>query len=181
MATQIKEVPCLVFGEMIYRKDIEELNSLELAQLLSCFTSVSTPEDKRTNVVPKHMSLSPLFQKMLEEAKGQLEKWERKESKEGIHMEIENKEAMHYELLEGIKMWYVSETTKETTETLEELEREKGISAGEFSKAMMKIIAMTKELTKVYELSSNESMKKKLIEIEKNVSKSLIRNESLYM
>jgi hypothetical protein len=181
MATQIKEVPCLVFGEMIYRKDIEELNSLELAQLLSCFTSVSTPEDKRTNVVPKHMPLSPLFQKVLEEAKGQLEKWEKKELKEGIHMEIENKEAMHYELLEGIKMWYASETTKETTETLEELEREKGISAGEFSKAMMKIIAMTKELTKVYELSSNESMKKKLIEIEKNVSKSLIRNETLYM
>jgi superfamily II RNA helicase len=179
MATQIKEVPCLVFGEMIYRKDIEDLNSLELAQLLSCFTSVSTPEDKRTNVVPKHVT--PLFQKVIEEAKKNNEKWENKESKEGIHMEIENKEAMHYELLEGIRKWYGSETNKETMKTLEELEREKGISVGEFSKAMMKIIAMTKELTKVYESESNESMKKKLIEIEKNVSKSFMRNVSLYM
>jgi DNA-binding transcriptional ArsR family regulator len=118
---------------------------------------------------------------VIEEAKKNNEKWENKESKEGIHMEIENKEAMHYELLEGIRKWYGSETNKETMKTLEELEREKGISVGEFSKAMMKIIAMTKELTKVYESESNESMKKKLIEIEKNVSKSFMRNVSLYM
>ena len=71
IATNLREVHCLVFSELIYSGKFKQFEAKELVGILSCFTNITVPEDKRyvlptsdhTNVKDCIMEIYDMYQK----------------------------------------------------------------------------------------------------------------------
>ena len=66
IATCLREVPCLIFAQMIEHYSLFELSTLQLISFLSCFTNINVQEDHK-DYFPKIED--PLLKKRLEEVK----------------------------------------------------------------------------------------------------------------
>jgi superfamily II RNA helicase len=178
IATHLKEVHCLVFGELLSMKIFngDYINSKELAALFSCFTNISVAEEKRTFFIDHNIewaknciiNINNLYQ---------------------IYKDDENKYMLdtgtdyniHFDIFDYVLRWCDCETEMDCKLVLQELIDEKEIFLGEFVKALLKINNIAAEMEKVAELTSDLELLSMLREIPKHTLKYVATNQSLYV
>jgi hypothetical protein len=87
---------------------------------------------------------------------------------------------IHYALIEFMKEWTESETEEDCKRVLQAM-KEKGISVGEFVKAILKINNMAREMEMCAEMSGQLEWKNTLKNIQRMTMKYVATNQSLYV
>lgn len=176
LASNIKEVHCLVFANLIENKMLDGLTSIQLAALFSCFTSVYVHEDF-ANVEPvcKDSAIVSVVKRAAQEYEIYQDIEDREKIKTGTDYTI------HYELIEYVIAWGECNSYQECDAVIKRLEKEKGIFLGEFIKALLKINNISAEMENLAESIQNIPLLKELSEIRNHTLKYVATNQSLYI
>jgi superfamily II RNA helicase len=176
MASQLREVQCLVFANLLEDKTIDHLSSKQLVSLFSCFTNISveesvqdfTPYTDDKDVKDVICNVAKMYNE-----------YEDIESNMGVKTGADY--YIQYDLLNYVQEWCDAECVEECKIVLQNLAAEKGVFLGEFVKALLKINNISCEMEKIAELTGNIAFLSKLREIPNLTLKYVVTNQSLYV
>jgi superfamily II RNA helicase len=176
IACQIKEIPCLIFANLIEEKILDDLTSSQLVSLFSCFTNITVQDEYKSffpNSLDKNINnilnkINKLFQDSICE-----------DSKNNINSGVDYN--IHFDLLNYTKDWCDANTVEDCKLIIQKLNIEKEIFLGEFVKAILKINNISSEMEKIAELTGNILFLSKLKEIPNLTLKFVVTNQSLYV
>jgi superfamily II RNA helicase len=176
IACQIKEIPCLIFAQLLEEKNVENLSSFQLVSLFSCFTNINVQDDLKSNF-PKSedKSLQELVLKINELYKISQDKEVINNINTGTDYNI------HFDLLNYTNEWCKAESVEECKLLLQKISQEKEIFLGEFVKSLLKINNIACEMEKIAEMTGNIAFLSKLKEIPNITLKYVVTNQSLYV
>jgi superfamily II RNA helicase len=176
IATNLREVHCLIFAELIHSGKFKQFGAKEIVGILSCFTNISVPEDKRY-ILPRSdyikvndcvTEINDMYQKQLDlELKNQIDT--------GIDYSI------HFDLIDYSIKWCETENDVDCKILLNEIGENKEIFLGEFIKAILKINNITSEMEKVAELLGDLEFLSVLKQVPQLTLKFVATNQSLYV
>jgi superfamily II RNA helicase len=176
IASQIREIHCLVFAKLFNENKLDQLSSKQLVALFSCFTNLRVQDDYRDNNPDSDdeqvNNMVNLVEKMYFEYKD-------KELKRNINTGFDYD--IHYDLLNYVEKWCETESVEDCKMILQDLGINKGIFLGEFVKALLKINNISSEFEKIAELTGNIAFLSKLREIPNMTMKYVVTNQSLYV
>ena len=173
----LHELPSLPISEVIYQKHFKNLSAVELSGVLSCFTNLHIPEEQSI-VSISNITASDSVKCAIQNIKNICNYYFDKLTRMKVDI-VENYE-MHYNLCELTILWCNANTEAECLKILSTA-KSYDIQLGDFVKAMLKIINVTKELEKSAIISENLELLEKLRDIPQLIMKSCITNQSLYL
>ena len=176
IASQIREIHCLVFTKLYNSKKLDELSSKQLVALFSCFTNIRVTDEFKDNI-PK--SDDNKVNEIVNEVEHLYAEYYNKELTRNIKTGFDYE--IHYDLLNFVEKWCDCENVEDCKFILQELGRNKGIFLGEFVKALLKINNISAELEKIAEMTGNIAFLSKLKEIPNMTLKYVVTNQSLYV
>jgi superfamily II RNA helicase len=173
MAGSIAEVHGPIMAEFIIKNDyFADFNERDLVGILSCFTDIKIADDER-KTVPPTQTLKDLM-KLYKE-------YQELETTHDIRTGIHYDDALQFDMFEFSMKWTECANELECKEFIQIDVTDKGISVGDFNKAMMKIATIAKELMKVAEDAGQIDLLYKLSKIEGLVFKYVTTAQSLYL
>ena len=176
LASNLREVHCLVFANLLEQKVLEDFESSQIVAILSCFTNITTSEDKR-ELVPN--TSDKKVQNMILQIRKSYDQYIRVEDENNMDTGVDYN--MHFDLINYIAEWCESENAEQCKCVLQKMEREKDIFLGEFVKALLKINNISSEMEKIAEKMGSISFLSKLREIPVTTLKYVATNQSLYI
>ena len=176
IASQIREIHCLVFAKLYEDKILDSLSSKQLVALFSCFTNIRVRDEFKSNS-PKSGDdkVDSNVLKVLDLYNEYKDKEISRNINTGFDYEI------HYDLLNYVDKWCDCEVIDDCKLVLQQLGKEKEIFLGEFVKALLKINNVSNELEKIAEMTGNIEFLSKLREIQNMTLKYVVTNQSLYV
>lgn len=176
IASQIKETHSLIFPTFMEEKTFDNLTSIQLVNIFSCFTNLNVCEDLKdfqpttTDLVVKEIvtRISEMYESYIS-----------KETEKNINTGFDY--TIHYDLLNYLDEWCGSDDVEMCKRVLQKICEEKKIVLGEFIKALLKINNISCELEKVCEFMGNIQLLSKLKEIPTLTLKYVVTNQSLYV
>ena len=176
IAQEFKEVPCILFSQLIMNEYMNKLSVNELGIMLSCFTNIQIiSEDHKCIKRPEIPNLERIMN-VIDYECNRLETYENEN-----HIETGEVYNIQYDLMEYMTGWLNSETVEECKYFLQNLREEKGLYLGEFVKAMLKIVAICNEIINVCEITYNYDLLKKFKNLVEKIQKFVVTNQSLYI
>ena len=173
IATNLREVHCLVFAKLIESQMLDNLTPIQLVSLFSCFTNVTVADDFKDSA-PR--AEDKVTQNIVIKVTEMMDDYQRKESFDtGVDYNI------HYDLINYVTKWCYCENQEDCKLLLQKLSGDKQIFLGEFVKALLKINNISFEMEKIAELTGNISFLSKLKEIPIMTLKYVVTNQSLYV
>lgn len=176
LASQIREIHCLVFARLLEDKAFDNLSSKQIVSVFSCFTNIRVLEDVRDHV-PKFQE--QVVNDFILNINNQYNSYKYKELNKGINSGIDYE--IHYDLLNYIEKWCEASSVEDCKLILQEIGEKKQIFLGEFVKALLKINNISSEFEKNSEIIGNISLLSKLKEIQNMTLKYIVTNQSLYI
>jgi superfamily II RNA helicase len=176
IASQLREVHCLVFSKILEDKQIDHLSSKQLISLFSIFTNISVQDDFK-DYSPKTDDTD--LQKIVNDITKMYETYSIKETSLKINTGFDYN--IHYDLLNYMEKWCDCQDVESCKSILQELNEEKHIFLGEFVKALLKINNISCEIEKIAEITGNIEFLSKLKEIQNMTLKYVVTNQSLYV
>lgn len=177
VASHIREIHCLIFSDIIFsNSQIHNLSSIEIIGLLSCFTNISVPDDKK-QILP-HSDNNVLNNFILEIVQ-MYNNFNDFEKANDIQNDCETE--IHFELINYTIEWAKCTNDIECKDVLQRLSLEKNIFSGEFIKAILKINNIVEELKNVCDIIGLIDLNHKLNEIPNLTLKYIVTNQSLYV
>ena len=159
----------------------EGFSSKQLVGLFSCVTDVKRGEDYEMNTV----RIDDIFLKeKIQEMKSIYDTYDTEETKRDIRSGIRYEEEFTFSIIEESMKWCDCKTEEECKTFIQEELIPKEISLGDFTKAILKIATISKELRCLYEFefcNTQTEWLHKLTEIEELVLKYIATNQSLYV
>lgn len=177
IASNIREVHCLIFSNILFSSTkLNSFTPIELIGLLSCFTNISTTDDKK-QVFPdsENESLNNFILEIIQMYNDFDDFEKMNQIKNDCDTEI------HFELINCMIEWAKCTSDLECKEVLQRLSLEKNIFSGEFIKAVLKINNIVEELKNVCEMVGFIDLSHKLNEIPNLTLKYIVTNQSLYV
>ena len=157
------------------------LSSAELAAAFSLFTDVRVSEDIRIYAGFKQVSDNVLLNHMINSFNASKEDLLMCENRHGISVPDED----HcYDIVDYVKAWCECEDEGECREVICQIGEEKGVSVGDFSKALLKISTISRELMGMCGASEDAEFTRfalRLSKIDELVLKYIVTNQSLYL
>jgi hypothetical protein len=176
IASQLREIHCLVFSELYENKQIETLTTKQLISLFSCFTNINVQEEYKDNVP----SCDDNFvNKMVTNVTSLYSDYQKRETDYGINTGSDYN--IHYDLLRYTDEWCDAQSVEQCKLVLQKICEEKEIFLGEFVKALLKINNISGEMEKIAEMTGNVAFLSKLKEIQNMTLKYVVTNQSLYV
>jgi len=159
-----------------------ELSSVELAAAFSLFTDVRVSEDIRIYAGFKNISDNVLLNHMINLFNASKEELYMCENRHGISVPDED----HcYDIVDYVKAWCECEDEGECREVICQIGEEKGVSVGDFSKALLKISTISRELMGMCGAFAGDAeftrFALRLSKIDELVLKYIVTNQSLYL
>ena len=176
IAKEFKEVPCLLFSQLIINEYINVLTENELGVVLSCFTNIHIVSEEHKCIKRPEMPNLERIMNVIDYECNRLYNYENEN-----HIETGEVYSIQYDLMEYMNGWLNSETIEECKYFLQNLREEKGIYLGEFVKAMLKIVAICNEISIVCEIIYNYDLLKKIKSLVEKIQKFVVTNQSLYI
>ena len=125
----------------------EDFSAKQLVGLFSCVTDVKLGEDYETHTI----KTEDVFLKgKITEMKSVYDKFEREEEKRDIRTGIKYEEAFSCSIIDETMKWCDCQTEEECKQFISQELIAKGISLGDFTKAIMKIATISKEFRSLY-------------------------------
>jgi superfamily II RNA helicase len=176
IASQIREIHCLVFSNLYDSKKLDDLTAKQLVALFSCFTNVRVLDDFKDNV-PK--SVDKIVNNTIQQVLELYDDYQQKELASNINTGIDYE--IHFDLLNYIEDWCSSVNIEDCKLSLQKMAGEKEIFLGEFVKALLKINNIASEFEKIAEMTGNIAFLSTLREIPNMTLKYVVTNQSLYV
>jgi superfamily II RNA helicase len=176
IASQLREIHCLIFADLIDKKKLDVLTTKQLVSLFSCFTNVSVPDDYKDF---KPNSENEYINTVINTISIMYSDYQKNELLLGIQSGSDYN--IHYDLLKYTDEWCDAQSVNDCKLLLQKIGTEKGIFLGEFVKALLKINNISNEMEKIAELTGNIAFLSKLKEIKAFTLKYVVTNQSLYV
>lgn len=176
IASQLREIHCLVFSELLEKKGLDDLSCKQIVGLFSCFTNIAVHDDYKEHFAStRDASLNEIVTKISR----MYSNYQDKETELGINSGTDYN--IHFDLLTYTNEWCEAQSIEECKLLLQKIAEEKEIFLGEFVKALLKINNISSEMEKIAELTGNVSLLSKLKEIPNMTLKYVVTNQSLYV
>jgi superfamily II RNA helicase len=176
IASQIREIHCLVFTKLYDDKKLDNLSYKQLVALFSCFTNIRVTDDFKDNF-PR--SEDNIVNEIVKEVEELYNNYNDKELARNIRTGFDYE--IHYDLLNYVEKWCDCEAVEDCKLILQELATNKEIFLGEFVKALLKINNISSEFEQISEMTGNIAFLSKLKEIPNMTLKYVVTNQSLYV
>jgi superfamily II RNA helicase len=176
IASQLREVHCLIFAKILEEKTIHHLTSKQLISLFSIFTNITVQDEFKDNILKTDDNV---LDNIVELVKNLYDDYSLKETKYKINTGIDYN--IHYDLINYVKKWCDCEDIESCKFILQEMVKDKQIFLGEFVKALLKINNISNEMEKIAEMTGNIAFLSKLKEIPNMTLKYVVTNQSLYV
>jgi len=159
----------------------EGFNSKQLVGLFSCATGVRVDEEFETS---KPQTNDKFLQSRLVEMMGMYDKYEKEEGIRDIRSGIHYAQEFSFSIVDESMDWCDCTTEMECKEFIVSKLNPKGISLGDFTKALLKIATIAKEFRGLYDLPYCNTQTEwlfKLTKVEDMILKYIATNQSLYV
>lgn len=176
MASQLREVNCLVFAKLLEDGVLYNLSTFQLIALFSCFTNISVQEGV-IDFIP--YTEDDDVKSIINTINNMFEEYQQTEIDYKINTGADYN--IHYDLLNYLEEWTQCEDVDDCKLVLQRLASEKEIFLGEFVKALLKINNIGAEMEKIAEMTGNIEFLSKLREIPNLTLKYVVTNQSLYV
>lgn len=176
IASNLREVHCLIFSELIESGKLKQFKTKELVGILSCFTNITVPEEKRS-VLPS--SNFDNVKNFIMELYNSYQKQCNLELANSIDTGIDY--SIHFDLIDYVIKWCECENDLDCKQLLHDISLEKEIFLGEFVKAILKINNITSEMEKITENLGDMELLSILKEVPVLTLKYVATNQSLYV
>jgi len=173
----LHELPSLPFAEVLEKKIFEELDPIEIAGVLSCFTNLHLPEEQSVlsiSSIEAPDGVRRAIYTIRETYNKYLDIFAR------LKLDIVENYEMHYNMCELTIRWCRADNEKECLNIFR-LAKSYDIQLGDFVKAILKINNVIKELEKAVIIREDLKLLEKLKQIPSLILKSCITNQSLYL
>jgi superfamily II RNA helicase len=179
VAASIAEIHPLIFSKMLLTTNyFQDFTSKQLIGLFSCFTDVKVDNDKRLSV-PKSNDI--LLETTIQEMNKQYQYMQNMEISSEIHTGIIYEGALLFDIIDDSIEWIECSSETECKIFIQTKIADKGISVGDFTKAMLKIGTIVKEISGICEEIQQLDLLYKLNEIEPMILKYITTSQSLYV
>lgn len=177
IASQFAEMHPLVLADSL--DEIERLSVHQLISLFSCFTDIRVHQDHiiTTPNLIQDKNIKSILQRMT----NYFEKCESFEEEYNLQTGIDYKSVMIYDLVDEMKLWCDAQDETACKLFIQDILSNKNISIGDFSKAILKISAINKELINICETEGKIEFLNKLSQIDNHILKFICTNQSLYI
>uniref|UniRef100_A0A6C0B8M3 Helicase n=1 Tax=viral metagenome TaxID=1070528 RepID=A0A6C0B8M3_9ZZZZ len=175
IASSINEVHSLVMAQFMVSSDyFRDFDEYQLVGIFSAFTDIKLPDDQRR--------YSPnILKAPLNELLKLINTYEDDEINDDVKTGIKYDNIINYDMVELSIKWTECSDEESCRFYIQNDVADKGISVGDFNKAMMKIATISKELTKVAEEMGQIELLHKLSKIDGLVFKYVTTAQSLYL
>ena len=179
LAGQLAEVHPLILSRRIIDLDyFAKFNVKQLIGFLSCFTDIKIPSELRSIIPSSEDSiLNNEISKMVQ----MCNYYEKYESENNMNTGIRYDEILMFDMIQYSMDWCDCITEEECKYFIQNIIIEKGISLGDFTKAMMKIVTISREIENICEMVGRVDLLYKLRQIEKGILKYVLTSQSLYI
>lgn len=178
MACGIAEIHPLCLTTLISGWELEQFSVEQFIGLFSCFTDVKVQQDLR--MYRPTISDEFLKSKIMEVVEIYKKYCGREEDME-VCTGIRYEDALQYDMIEYSMKWSELENELDCKRFIQNVISEKGISIGDFTKSMLKIVTISKEWISVFEELGEVGIVHKLTKIEGMVLKYVTTSQSLYV
>ena len=179
IAADIAEVHPLILSEYLMETQwLADFTPKQIVGFLSCFTSVNVIEEYRKSTANTENNILNYH---IKEIAKKYKEYERQEMELDIRSGMDYDGALQYDMADFAMRWCDCATELECKQLIQTEIAGHGISIGDFNKAMLKIVAMTRELAKVAEERGETDFLFRLNQIEGLVLKYVTTSQSLYV
>ena len=179
IASNIAEIHPLPISKIMSENGyFADFTPKQLVGLFSCFTDVKIPSDQRDSIP---LTDDYLLKKTIQDLIALYESYENKENLLDVRTGIRYESALIFDMIQYSMDWCDCSTEEECKHFIQNVISEKEISIGDFTKAMMKIVTVAKELINVCEILGAIDLMYKLSQIEGMVLKYVLTSQSLYV
>jgi superfamily II RNA helicase len=178
MASGIAEIHPLCLTSLINSWNFNDFTSEQMIGLFSCFTDVKVPEDLR--IYRPSIDDDFLKSKIMEIMEIYKKYCGREEDLE-LCTGIRYDDALQFDMIEYAMKWSHLDSEIDCKRFVQTIVSEKGISIGDFTKSMLKIVTISKEWISVFEELGNVDIVYKLTNIEGMILKYVTTSQSLYV
>ena len=179
IAAHIAEIHPLIFTNLVhYNNWFQELSTIEILSILSVFTDVNVSKEEKTDFPSNE---NKLILNNLLFLKENYETYEEIEQRFQIYSGIEYDDALCYDMPCLVEKWCECETEIQCKAFIQNDVALKGISAGDFTKALLKISTIVRELSVVAEIMNQIECLHKLSETDSKILKYITTAQSLYI
>lgn len=179
IACDIAELHPLIITRLLDNTNwFEMLNVEEIISILGVFTDVNVPQDDRI-CVPTSYNNNIL--KSLEFIQDEYNRFEDIEDQNRIHTGFKYNDGLRFDMPDLVNGWCYSNSENECKYYLQNIVAEKQISTGDFTKALLKISTICRELAVVAEKMNNLDCLHKISQVDSKILKYITTAQSLYI
>ena len=179
IASNIAEIHPLILSELMVKwNNFENFSPIQLVGLFSCFTDIKVPDDTRLHV----LNIPDLFlESKIKSISHQYDRYHDLEQDYQLNTGLNYTDPLIYDMVEFSMQWCECTTETECKAFIQNDVHDKSISIGDFTKAMLKIVTISKEFMNVCEQLNLVELQHKLSQIEGLVLKYITTSQSLYV
>lgn len=179
IASNIAEIhPLVISKQMIEWDYFKDFSPRQLIGLFSCFTDIKIPFDMKLSV----SNTEDLFLKnKIENITRYYHHYNELEIDNEVNTGIKYDDALNYDIVDFSMKWCECQTEEDCKIFIQTDVADKEISIGDFTKAMLKIVTIAKELMNVCEIIGEVELLHKLNQIDGLVLKYVTTSQSLYV
>jgi superfamily II RNA helicase len=179
IASNIAELPPLIASRFI--QQMKWFNNFSIEQiigLLSCFTDVNILSEHK-QVIP--YSIDPFMKQCVESLQQELQRYDQIERNAQIYTGINYDELISYDMPDLVIQWCNCNTEYDCKSFIQNTINDKGISIGDFIKALLKISTISREIAVIAEQCNELECLHKLSKIDEKILKYVTSSQSLYV
>jgi len=179
IASNIAEIHPLILTDLLESWEyFKDFTAVQIVGLFSCFTNIKLPDDERSNFVDCEDSFVKEHILMIKD------KYIHYDTLEGnlyLQTGINYEDSLNYDIIDISMKWCSCEDELSCRKFIEDEVKQLNISIGDFTKAMLKIVTITKEWMSVFEKLGYVEAQHKFSLIEPMILKYVTTSQSLYV
>lgn len=178
VAANLHETHPLLGSQLFQFLSENEVTVKHVVSIFSMFTDLRVQEEqKRINST----SDDPLIKKIVLLMRTWIDHYANTELRMGTYTGIVYDDLLHYDLIQEISEWTTCDTEQSCKYFIQCKLGEREISVGDFTKAVLKILVITKEFISICEMVGNIKLLSILKQIDSLISKYVATSQSLYV
>jgi superfamily II RNA helicase len=179
VASCIAEIHPLIMARFIVDNHyLAEFSVKQLVGLFSCFTDVKVANDVSVSVPS---TADGFLKHKINELKNAFANYQEKEIEADVRTGLKYEDPLMYDIIDYSMEWCDCTTESECKELIARLQGDLDVSIGDFTKAMLKIATISRELMNTCETMNQINLLHKLTEIEGMILKYITTCQSLYI
>lgn len=179
IASNIAEIHPLIMTRLLEHWNyFQDLSSVQIVGVFSCFTDVKVPNDERY-MSPE--SNDNIVNKYIHDIIKLYTEYDTIEGDTGMSTGIQYNDELQYDIIDLSMKWYMCDDEQSCRLFIEEEVKKYSISIGDFTKAILKIMTITREWMNVFEQLGYIEILHKLSVIEPALLKYVMTSQSLYV